>query len=150
LPPLTAQLRASGRIDKPARPWIGVYSAESEGRIVIAGVADRGPAAAAGLRRGDIVAAVGEAAVGSLADLYRGMWLADPPASKSRSKWFAMAAASGCAYAQSNAALISRDRASIDPARFAPACAAPHIQSKPRRSRRALPRSPREPDSDRH
>jgi S1-C subfamily serine protease len=53
---------------------MGVYSAESDGRVVIAGVADRGPAAAAGLRRGDIVAAVGEAPVGSLADFYRGMW----------------------------------------------------------------------------
>ena len=76
LPPLLGQLRAgagasAGRL---ARPWIGVFSAESEGRVVIAGVAERSPAAAAGIRRGDIVAAVGEVAVGSLADLYRGMW----------------------------------------------------------------------------
>ena len=78
LPPLIEQLRARGRIDKPARPWIGVYSAESDGRVVIAGVADHSPAAAVGLRRGDIVAAVGEAAVGSLADLYRGMWARGP------------------------------------------------------------------------
>jgi S1-C subfamily serine protease len=78
LPPLIEQLRARGRIDKPARPWIGVYSAESDGRVVIAGVADQSPAAAAGLRRGDIVAAVGEAAVGSLADFYRGMWARGP------------------------------------------------------------------------
>jgi S1-C subfamily serine protease len=78
LPPLIEQLRARGRIDRPVRPWIGVYSAESDGRVVIAGVADHSPAAAAGLRRGDIVAAVGEAAVGSLADLYRGMWARGP------------------------------------------------------------------------
>ena len=76
--------------------------------------------------------------------------LAVPPASKSRSKWCATAAASGCACAPSSAAPISRDRASIDPLRFAPACAAPHIQSKPRRSRRALPRSPLESHPDRH
>jgi len=78
LPPLMAQVGANGRVERPARPWIGVYSAESEGRVVIAGVAERSPAAAAGLRRGDIVAAVGEAAVGSLADLYRGMWARGP------------------------------------------------------------------------
>lgn len=74
LPPLLGQLRAGGIAGRPARPWIGVFSAESEGRVVIAGVAERSPAAAAGIRRGDIVAAVGEAAVGSLADFYRGMW----------------------------------------------------------------------------
>jgi S1-C subfamily serine protease len=74
LTPALNQLRGKGRLDRPARPWLGVYSGESDGRVVIAGVADRGPAAAAGVRRGDIVAAVGEAAVGSLADFYRGIW----------------------------------------------------------------------------
>ena len=74
LPPMLDQLRAEGRIDKPPRPWLGVYSAEADGKVVIAGVADRGPAAAAGLRRGDIVAAVGEAGVANLADFYRGVW----------------------------------------------------------------------------
>ena len=78
LPPLTERVAGGGRIENPARPWIGVYSAESDGRVVIAGVADHSPAAAAGLRRGDIVAAVGEAAVGSLAELYRGMWARGP------------------------------------------------------------------------
>ena len=73
LPPLLGQLRAGG-VERPARPWIGVYSAESDGRVVIAGVAERSPAAAAGIRRGDIVASVGEASVASLADFYHGMW----------------------------------------------------------------------------
>ena len=74
LPPLLARVRESGRIGRPARPWIGVYCAESDGRVVIAGVSERSPAASAGLRRGDVVAAVGDAAVGSLADFYRIMW----------------------------------------------------------------------------
>ena len=78
LPPFLDQVRGKDRIDRPTRPWIGVYSAEGDGRVVIAGIADRSPAAAAGLRRGDIVAAVGEAAVGSLADFYRGMWARGP------------------------------------------------------------------------
>ena len=78
LPPLLAQLRTSGRFDRPARPWIGVYCAESEGRVVIAGVSERSPAGSAGLRRGDIVAAVGDAVVGSLAEFYRGMWARGP------------------------------------------------------------------------
>jgi S1-C subfamily serine protease len=78
LPPLLAQVRSRGGSERPARPWIGVYSAESEGRVVIAGVSERSPAAAAGLRRGDIVAAVGEAAVSSLAEFYRAIWVRGP------------------------------------------------------------------------
>jgi S1-C subfamily serine protease len=78
LPPMLHRLRAHGGANKPARPWLGVYSGESDGRVVVAGVADRGPAAAAGLRRGDIVIAVGESGVGSLADFYRGIWARGP------------------------------------------------------------------------
>jgi S1-C subfamily serine protease len=78
LPPMLHRLRAGGGVNKPARPWLGVYSGESDGRVVVAGVADRGPAASAGLRRGDIVIAVGESGVGSLADFYRGIWARGP------------------------------------------------------------------------
>ena len=46
--------------------------------MVIAGVSERSPAGSAGLRRGDIVAAVGDAVVGSLAEFYRGMWARGP------------------------------------------------------------------------
>ncbi|THD43397.1 MAG: serine protease [Bradyrhizobium sp.] len=74
LSPALHQLRTKGRLDKPARPWLGVYSGESDGRVVVAGVADRSPAEAAGLRRGDIVIAVGETGIASLADFYRGVW----------------------------------------------------------------------------
>ncbi len=56
LPPILDDLLAYGRVNRPARPWLGVYSAESGGRMVVADVADSGPAAPAGLRRGDIIA----------------------------------------------------------------------------------------------
>ncbi|MGA2794596.1 MAG: S1C family serine protease, partial [Roseiarcus sp.] len=71
-------LLAYGRVNKPPRPWLGIYSAESEGRIVVADVAERGPAAAAGLRRGDIVSAVRDSSVESLADFYRKIWSCGP------------------------------------------------------------------------
>ncbi len=74
LPPILDDMLRFGRVNKPPRPWLGVYSAESDGGIIIAGVAEFGPAAAAGLRRGDIVAAVGDSQVESLADFYRGVW----------------------------------------------------------------------------
>jgi S1-C subfamily serine protease len=78
LAPILDDLLRFGRVDKPPRPWLGVYSTESEGRIVIAGLAERGPAAAAGVRRGDVVSAVGGSSVASLADFYRKVWSHGP------------------------------------------------------------------------
>ncbi len=78
LPPVLDDLLTYGRINKPPRPWLGVYSAESEGRIVVADVDERGPAAAAGLRRGDIISAVGDASVDDLGDFYRKVWNCGP------------------------------------------------------------------------
>ena len=44
LKPILDDLTAYGRVNKPARPWLGIYSAESEDDIVVASVAERGPA----------------------------------------------------------------------------------------------------------
>ncbi len=74
LPPILDDLLAYGRVNKPARPWLGVYSAERDDEIVVAAVAERGPAAAAGLRRGDIVASVRGAEIADLGDFYRKVW----------------------------------------------------------------------------
>src|SRR5229473_2322912 len=67
-------LLAYGKRNKPARPWLGLYSAESDKKIVVAGLAERGPAAAAGMRVGDIIWAVRDESVASLADFYRMVW----------------------------------------------------------------------------
>ena len=74
LPPILDDLLAYGRVNKPARPWLGVYSAESDGQVVVANVSERGPAAAAGLRSGDIISGVRDLGVDSLADFYRKLW----------------------------------------------------------------------------
>jgi S1-C subfamily serine protease len=50
LPPILDDLMNYGRVNKPARPWLGIYSAERIDEIVVAAVAERGPAAAAGHR----------------------------------------------------------------------------------------------------
>ncbi len=78
LAPILDDLLRFGRVDKPPRPWLGVYSTESEGKVVVGGVAEHGPAAAAGLRRGDIVSAVANSSVVSLADFYRKVWNCGP------------------------------------------------------------------------
>jgi S1-C subfamily serine protease len=79
LPPVLGDLLALGHRDGPGHPWVGVSAQEHGGHLIVRSVADDGPAATAGVRPGDILVAVGGAQVGSLAELYRGMWrLGDP------------------------------------------------------------------------
>jgi S1-C subfamily serine protease len=74
LTPVLDELLTYGRPNRPPRPWIGAYSGENEGRVVIAGVLPKGPASQSGIRVGDIVLAVRNEAVGNLADFYRKLW----------------------------------------------------------------------------
>ncbi|MBV9139136.1 MAG: serine protease [Hyphomicrobiales bacterium] len=78
LPPILDDLLNFGQINKPARPWLGVYSVENEGKIVVANVAEQGPAADAGMRQGDVVAGIRDQDVGNLADFYRKLWSCGP------------------------------------------------------------------------
>src|SRR5712672_2639044 len=58
LKPVLDDLRKFGRVNKPARPWLGMYSHEIENKLVVVGIADKGPAGRAELRTGDIIVAV--------------------------------------------------------------------------------------------
>jgi S1-C subfamily serine protease len=78
LPPILDDLLNFGQVNKPPRPWLGLYSAESDGRIMVANVAEHGPAATAGLRQGDIVSGVRDHGVDGLADFYRKVWSCGP------------------------------------------------------------------------
>jgi len=74
LKPVLEDLRKFGRVNKPSRPWLGMYSHEIENRIVVAGIADKGPAARAELRVGDVILAVNGEKVSRLGQLYRKLW----------------------------------------------------------------------------
>lgn len=74
LPPILEDLLAYGRVNKPARPWLGLFSAESDGEIVVAAVAERGPAAVAGVKPGDILAGVRGEEIADLGDFYQKVW----------------------------------------------------------------------------
>ena len=74
LPPILDDLLAYGRPNRPPRPWLGVYAAEIDDRIVVVGVASDGPAQRADLRNGDILLGVGGTKVRSLAGLFRRVW----------------------------------------------------------------------------
>src|ERR1700724_3381886 len=74
LKPILDDLLRHGRPNRPPRPWLGLYAAEIDDRIVVIGLADRGPAQRAGLRTGNVVLSVGGEDVGSLAGMFRRIW----------------------------------------------------------------------------
>lgn len=78
LTPVLDDLLTLGKPNRPARPWLGIFAAEHEGKILIAGTASRGPAAKADLRRGDVVVSVGGTAIPNLAGLFRAIWAQGP------------------------------------------------------------------------
>ncbi len=67
-----------GRVNQPARPWLGMYTTEAEGALQVAGLAEGGPADGAGLRVGDTVLRVAGAPAAGLADLFRRIWSLGP------------------------------------------------------------------------
>jgi S1-C subfamily serine protease len=74
LPPVLDDLRKFGRVNRPVRPWLGLYSTEIEDRIVVVGIAPKGPAARAEIKTGDVVVAVKGERVSTLASFYRKVW----------------------------------------------------------------------------
>ena len=58
LKPVLDDIRKFGRVNKPARPWLGMYTTEIDNRVVVVGIASRGPAARAELKTGDVILAV--------------------------------------------------------------------------------------------
>ncbi|HSZ66201.1 MAG TPA: S1C family serine protease [Xanthobacteraceae bacterium] len=74
LKPIVDDLLKFGRRNMPPRPWLGLYATEVENRLVIVGLAARGPAKKADLRTGDIVLSVGGADVNDLASFFRHIW----------------------------------------------------------------------------
>lgn len=81
LKPVFADLLESGRAAGPQRPWLGIFTAERAGHVVVTRVAPGGPGAKAGLRPGDQVIGVGRNPIGSMADFYRKIWGVGPAGS---------------------------------------------------------------------
>jgi S1-C subfamily serine protease len=74
LQPIFDDLLKTGRRAGPPRPWLGLYATEVENRLVVVGLADRGPAKKADLRNGDIVLSVAGKEVSDLAGFFRRIW----------------------------------------------------------------------------
>ena len=78
LEPILEDLLRFGRANRPPRPWLGMYTAESSEGLVVASLARGGPAHRAQLRLGDRVVEVAGRPIGGLADLFRLIWALGP------------------------------------------------------------------------
>jgi S1-C subfamily serine protease len=74
LSPVAEDIRKFGRVNRPVRPWLGLYSTEIEDKIVVVGIAPKGPASRAEIKTGDVVVAVKGERVSTLAGFYRKVW----------------------------------------------------------------------------
>jgi S1-C subfamily serine protease len=78
LKPVLDDLRKFGRVNKPARPWLGIYSTEIDNRVVIVGISAKGPAARAELKANDVILAINGDKITSQASFYRKLWALGP------------------------------------------------------------------------
>jgi S1-C subfamily serine protease len=72
--PVVGEMLRLGRPARPPRPWLGLYAAEQDDHIVIAGLSRDAPAHRAGLRPGDVVLTVAGQTVDSLPGFFRAIW----------------------------------------------------------------------------
>jgi serine protease Do len=78
LKPIFTELVETGRLSTPPRPWLGLYTVEHMGQLVIGGISDGGPADRAGLRRGDILQSLNGEVLDDVADFYKKLWASGP------------------------------------------------------------------------
>jgi S1-C subfamily serine protease len=78
LKPIFRELVETGELARPLRPWLGLYTVEHMGDLVIGGISDGGPADRAGLKRGDILQALNGDGLDDVADFYRKLWAIGP------------------------------------------------------------------------
>jgi S1-C subfamily serine protease len=74
LKPILNDLKTVGRSRKPQRPWLGIFTEESHGRIFITRLTPGGPGQRSQLQSGDIILKVNQQPVRGQADFYRKVW----------------------------------------------------------------------------
>lgn len=74
LKPILNDLKTIGQRAAPPRPWIGIYAADVNDNIIVAGIASGGPANDTELAIGDIIVSVNGHAVSDLAEFFRHIW----------------------------------------------------------------------------
>jgi serine protease Do len=74
LRPILDDLIANGQRKGAQRPWLGVTTFEDSDGVNVGRLTQEGPADRAGLERGDIITAVANTPVKTLAEFYRAVW----------------------------------------------------------------------------
>jgi S1-C subfamily serine protease len=74
LAPILDDLLSYGRVNRPARPWLGITATEADDALIVGSLSDNGPAEKAGVHAGDRVLAVNGEEVSDLAGLWRRVW----------------------------------------------------------------------------
>lgn len=74
LKPVLDDLVTRGRRQGAPRPWLGLYSEEVEGHVVVTRVLPDAPAHKAGVRRGDVILGVGGESIGGQSEFYGKLW----------------------------------------------------------------------------
>jgi S1-C subfamily serine protease len=73
--PVKDELIAAGRIvSRPPRPWLGLYTVDVRGGVVVSDFSPAGPAASAGFLKGDRILRVNGVAVASQSEFYEQLW----------------------------------------------------------------------------
>ncbi len=74
LKPILDDLTTYGQRRGPVRPWLGLYAADVEDRVVVMGLAHNAPAQKAGLQTGDMLLEVAGGPIKTLAGFFRSVW----------------------------------------------------------------------------
>jgi S1-C subfamily serine protease len=74
LEPILENLSTIGVSGVPPRPWLGLYTTEAPGLLVVNGLAPGSPAEQAGVKTGDLIIEVRSKRVAKLADMLRNIW----------------------------------------------------------------------------
>ncbi len=74
LNPILDAMLQTGRSPHPPHPWLGMYTQDPDGKLVVGKVSPSGPAQRAGVRAGDEVLSVDGLRVHGLAELLRAVW----------------------------------------------------------------------------
>jgi S1-C subfamily serine protease len=74
LKPILSDLITIGRSRQPQRPWLGMHTDESHGRVFVIRIHPGGPAQKANLQAGDLILKVNDQSVQGQADFFRKIW----------------------------------------------------------------------------
>ncbi|MDP6952862.1 MAG: S1C family serine protease [Alphaproteobacteria bacterium] len=74
LKPILGDLLENGRSADPPRPWLGLFTRDMGGHVIVTFVIEDGPGAAAGVSEGSVITEVAGEKIKNMADMFRKVW----------------------------------------------------------------------------